>query len=289
MSTGKVSAARAFTLIELLVVVAIIALLISILLPSLSKAREQGKRTVCLANLHHCGQGFTMYASEHKQVLPIRGAYSYNIREPENMYMRSPYYRFDANGVRRSPVNHGALYGKYCGTKGVFYYCPSNLMYVYDNRNNGWPSYFNPDAGVTWGGYSYAATIRAGCFPVEAGAMIVPGSDPARRIYMPKFVDFAGATKDKQLGREPTYESWLVEQLAANRDLYTGRRFALMSDILVDPLSHNNGIGFNVLYDDHHAKWVPDSARYIKGLPRSSGPGGRPGLFEAFNIFAKKY
>ncbi|NQT01038.1 MAG: prepilin-type N-terminal cleavage/methylation domain-containing protein, partial [Planctomycetes bacterium] len=42
---------RGFTLIELLVVIAIIAVLMAILMPSLNRAREQGKRSTCLSNL----------------------------------------------------------------------------------------------------------------------------------------------------------------------------------------------------------------------------------------------
>ena len=52
---------RAFTLIELLVVVAILAVLMAILLPSLSKARENAKAARCLANLHGIGQGLVIY------------------------------------------------------------------------------------------------------------------------------------------------------------------------------------------------------------------------------------
>ena len=63
----------AFTLIELLVVVAIIALLLSILLPSLSGAREQGKRAVCLSNLSNIGKALWQYSSEDRKesTIPI--------------------------------------------------------------------------------------------------------------------------------------------------------------------------------------------------------------------------
>ena len=60
---------RAFTLIELLVVVAVIGLLISILLPALSNARQQARATKCLAHLRVLGQGLTMYWSDFRDVL----------------------------------------------------------------------------------------------------------------------------------------------------------------------------------------------------------------------------
>ncbi|QNN21855.1 prepilin-type N-terminal cleavage/methylation domain-containing protein [Planctomycetales bacterium ZRK34] len=62
---------RGFTLIELLVVVAIIALLIAILLPSLAKARETAKRAVCGSNQRQVMMLYVMYAQDYKNAVPI--------------------------------------------------------------------------------------------------------------------------------------------------------------------------------------------------------------------------
>lgn len=69
--TNGAARSRAFTLVELLVVISIIALLVGILLPSLRKAREQGKFVKCLAYMRGVGQNAMMLAAEHDDRLQI--------------------------------------------------------------------------------------------------------------------------------------------------------------------------------------------------------------------------
>src|SRR5262245_61878324 len=64
------SSQRAVTLVELLIVVAIILLLASVLLPAVNKAREEGRRTVCLSNLRTIGTGMVMYMQDQGDQLP---------------------------------------------------------------------------------------------------------------------------------------------------------------------------------------------------------------------------
>ena len=65
-NTGRKTKLGGFTLIELLVVISIMSMLMSILLPSLSNAREQGKRIVCLSNQRQLTMAWTMYAMNNE-------------------------------------------------------------------------------------------------------------------------------------------------------------------------------------------------------------------------------
>src|SRR5436305_13476776 len=76
MDHDRARGTTGFTLVELLVVIGIIALLISILLPSLSKARESSKRIACMSNLRQLGQAMVMYTTANKGNFPRSAPYT---------------------------------------------------------------------------------------------------------------------------------------------------------------------------------------------------------------------
>ncbi len=76
--TKKANGKSGFTLIELLVVVAIIAMLVSILLPAVGKARQQAYKVKCMTNARTVGQAMMIYTVENKDFYPASYLYPYN-------------------------------------------------------------------------------------------------------------------------------------------------------------------------------------------------------------------
>ncbi len=91
-----------FTLVELLVVIGIIALLIAMLLPVLSRARERGNQIKSLSNLRQLGVAFTMYQNDNRGYYPY-GAALYPQFEGDWIWWQ-PSGRGAAGDVRNSPI-----------------------------------------------------------------------------------------------------------------------------------------------------------------------------------------
>ena len=222
-----------FTLIELLVVVAIIATLISILMPSLKKAREQVKMVVCASNLRGVGVGAMVYAGEWGMTLPLAcswGQASTNFSDSWG----------HPNGASALALNG------YANVKGL--YSPDDTR-KYSNYRDNW------SGKSGWVGYSYVLREPQDndhTFPR-------PPWGPKPSVQFP----FGGCTHIEpsyggcggwryyfNLGRYP------VRALAADR--FTQNfvfSFHGGDESLASGANYGNGKGWHVAFTDGHVNW----------------------------------
>lgn len=125
---------RGFTLVELLVVIAVIAVLVSILLPALSKAREAAKAVQCASNLKQLGIGLKLYAHDWDGKVPTWWT--------DASGTITPYPRFLSGTIECSnPVTNALVPVAVGKTRtyvpaGPVYGCPANNEYPRDSIVN---------------------------------------------------------------------------------------------------------------------------------------------------------
>lgn len=177
----KAKKARAFTLIELLVVVAIIALLVTILMPSLQRAKELTRRASCATDLHNIILAAHTYANDFRDLLPWRGQIDLN--DPCLAY---------ADWVGDGRLAWQGYLTNYTVKRGSkMFYCPSmsiaqGTWYKWDPNNTGycaWPNHTQWGYDAWWWGYDYFGWYCADPSknpPTKSSIWVAPLPSPSR-------------------------------------------------------------------------------------------------------------
>ncbi len=149
---------KAFTLIELLVVIAIICLLVSILVPAISRAKRMAKRTLCLSNHATLGKGVIAFAGQNRQKPPPMRTYSSGtISNLQNRNHYCRYFMIKSGETVTQLWNLGHLWDKgFVKSPGSFY-CPLATDPVFQLQ-----TYCSPSFPSIYTQAGWANAIRSG-------------------------------------------------------------------------------------------------------------------------------
>jgi prepilin-type N-terminal cleavage/methylation domain-containing protein len=283
----------AFTLIELLVVVAILALLIAVLLPSLARARESARRSACLSNERQFANGLSAYAAEFRQHLPWVGESTKYMMQRRRWLVARYVHRYVYNAIPKSeyaPCNLGPLYGRYLGTDLKIFFCPSDQGTWFNDPDHGAARFHDPDPGdpSVYQGYEYAVFGAAGAFPRNDTRRCYPDNDWVYDVRLGKMTPLFYREDPHPKPHDPVHAwTWLTKRRAV--DPYFGRYalHALVSDVYREGrVTDVHKTGYNILYSDLHAKWFADPKR--ETVPGSFGDIDDAERFDAWDAFSRR-
>jgi len=142
--------AAAFTLIELLVVIAIIAILAGMLLPTLGRAKESGRGTVCKSNMRQLGLGMMMYTEDNREFYAWAGEADGNLA-PDWVWGGESRADLDNKNYWKKPP---ASFGFHAEAGSIFPYVMARQVIRPaagnnpDGHTNSYPVYSCPSAGL---------------------------------------------------------------------------------------------------------------------------------------------
>src|SRR2546423_1279509 len=267
---------RAFTLVEVLVVIGIIAILIGILLPTLSRARMAANKVSCASQLRQIGQWVAMYAAAHNNALPI-GWLSDDSYSPGS----STIWYMQKSSFTNGPVGLGYIFSAGLAkltdrpTRKVWY-CPSqpdNWRFSYNAPNNPWVPLPMSDAEAAAYAGGGQLTLKM-AYSSRSALASKSGWEQTLRWTANDGTGTASAWKRPLYYNTPGFVGEKAMLRTAN--VFKGK--ALIADQLGDPRLvlgiHKDGV--NVLFATYAVKWVP--LDYFKSdllqTSTSTGPTG---------------